>query len=1598
MPTMSERTTSFIRLVGATQNNLKSIDLEIPHYQLIVVTGVSGSGKSSLAFEVLAKEGQRRFLETFSSFSRQFMSKLNRPNVQEISSLPPVITLSQKPISGNARSTVGTLSDLYDWLRLLYARLGKSDANVPLSRSLFSFNSPTGACPTCSGLGLEEKISLKKLVEDPVKTLREGALAPTLPNGYIMYSQVTVEVLNIICEAHGFSVDVPWDQLREEDKAVILYGSKKIKVPFGKHSLESRLKWTGITAKPREEGFYKGMIPIMADILRRDRNKNILRYVESVQCSECKGTRLNETARRIKLKDTALHELTAFELSQLRAWLANQSWDKHEAPIAQPIIQKMVSQIEMLENLGIGYLTLHRASNSLSGGESQRIRLVNQLTAELSQVLYIFDEPSIGLHPRDNHQMLGILRKLVNQGNTVIIVEHDEETIRQADWIIDIGPAAGTAGGELLFNGPMDTFLGKKDLQKISPTYRSLIDKQRIKFSGRTLLPDTPGISLKHCSVNNLKQISATFQLGAFNVVTGVAGAGKSSLVHNCLQNVIEAQLSGKQLEIPLLATLSGESTIDKIVTINQKPIGRTPRSNPATYTGLADRIRDLFAKLEASKAAGFSKSRFSFNTKGGRCEECLGAGRLQVGMHFMGNVDISCPVCEGKRFNSETLTILYQGLNISEILELRVNKAISFFEGQSAILKQLHTLRDLGLGYLQLGQPSTTLSGGEAQRIKLASEIQKKDTGNTLYLLDEPSIGLHIQDIHVLVSALRALTDKGNTVVCIEHDAEIIRQADWMIDLGPGSGSAGGEVMYEGIPSGILETNSSLTGKYLANPGTSTLRKAASPQISQEIKLTGVTTHLLQNVSLSIPHNKLTVITGVSGSGKSSLAFDTLYAEAQSRFTESMSTYTRSLLKQSNPAQLESAQGLGPVIAIGRKYLHTSNRSTVGTLSGIYDHFRLFYSRIAQARGLTYSAQNFSFNHQSGACPTCDGLGFKLECNPAQLINHPEKSILAGAIQGNKVRNYFGDPHGQHVAILKIIAAERKWDLSLPWNTLSKEVQHIILYGTGELIWEVNWEFKNKTRTGVQEISVPWLGYCHYINDEYLRKQKNKNVTALEELLHEQHCATCQGTRLQPELLSVSYLGKNIAELSHLSLSSCYAHFSATATKGINPIEQAIFKEISLQIMEILKVLVELGLGHLSIDRKSGSLSGGEGQRLRLARALSAQLFGVTYILDEPTIGLHEKDSIPLLRILKKLIALGNTVIVVEHDETMIKNADHLVELGPGAGKYGGKIISSGTLQDIMDNPDSPTGQYLQNPIQPSPIQLPFKKQAFGIQGGNRHTLKNVQLDFIAGGIIAVTGVSGSGKTTLVRDILFRSAVAGHPVHCESSYGLEQFDRVLFVNQSPIGNHSLSTVATFSGAMDELRTLFAKSVEAKSLGLKKSAFSYLHKDGMCPECKGMGRNKTALDFIGDVWVTCESCKGKRYKNEVLACTLNGLSIADILDKTVAEAIPLFPATSTLFKILNSLTEVGLIHLQLGQSTTTLSGGEAQRLKLAHELIHHRSGANLYLFDEPTTGLHFQDIKKLMELFNQMVREGHTVLVIEHHPLLIGIAHQEVKL
>ncbi len=927
-----------IRVRGARVHNLKNISLDIPRDRLVVITGVSGSGKSSLAFDTLYAEGQRRYVESLSAYARQFLGMMERPDVDAIEGLSPAISIEQKTTSRNPRSTVGTITEVYDYLRLLFARIGephcygcgkpitsqpasriidqlaslpegtrlqllapiargrkgefrrelekagqdgfvrvridgrvmpiedvppldkrfKHDVEIVVDRlviregirtrladsvettlrhgdgmlialiddeeqvfserfacpdcgisypeiepRLFSFNSPVGACPACDGIGQRTIFDPELVVPDPSLSLAEGAIAPWSGRETFMFRQTLASLAGHL----GIDMHTPWEQLPEEARRALLYGTGRKAVRFVYPSAGRKR----VVERP-----FEGVIPNL-ERRYREATTDVLReylgqYINTIDCPDCGGSRLNRVARHVRVGGRSLPELCAMPLHECRDWFDALRLSKQQMAIAEKVLDEIRARLGFMIEVGLDYLSLDRTAGTLSGGEAQRIRLATQIGSALVGVLYILDEPSIGLHQRDNDRLLATLKRLRDLGNSVLVVEHDEDAIRSADWIVDMGPRAGEHGGEVVAQGPLSEILKANTL-----TADYLSGRKRIPVPKRRPVPrGHPTVGVRGASGHNLKGITAEFPLGRFICVTGVSGSGKSTLTIDTLYRALARAKGLKTERVEPFEALIGAELVDKIIDIDQSPIGRTPRSNPATYTGVFTPIRELFAQVPEARARGYKPGRFSFNVRGGRCEACQGDGIIKVEMHFLPDVYVHCESCGGARYNRETLDIRYKGKNIAEVLEMTVEEACAFFSAVPAIRHKLETLMRVGLGYIRLGQQATTLSGGEAQRVKLARELARKATGDTLYILDEPTTGLHFDDVAKLLEVLHALVDRGNTVIVIEHNLDVIKTADWIVDLGPEGGDRGGEIVVAGTPEDVAACERSWTGRYL--------------------------------------------------------------------------------------------------------------------------------------------------------------------------------------------------------------------------------------------------------------------------------------------------------------------------------------------------------------------------------------------------------------------------------------------------------------------------------------------------------------------------------------------------------------------------------------------------------------------------------------------------------------------------------------------------------------------------------------------------------------------------------------------------------------
>ena len=931
----------YIKIRGARTHNLKNVNLDLPRHSLVVITGLSGSGKSSLAFDTLYAEGQRRYVESLSAYARQFLQLMEKPDVDLIEGLSPAISIEQKATSHNPRSTVGTVTEIHDYLRLLFARAGtpycpehqlaleaqtvsqmvdtvlampagtklmllapaivdrkgehaelvdefrsqgfvrmRVDAKVieidqfpkldkqkkhtievvvdriktspelkqriaesfetclrvgngkalavdmdsgkellfsskfscpicdyslsEMEPRLFSFNNPMGACPSCDGLGEITFFDPKRIVSYPGLSLAGGAI-----KGWDRRNQFYFQTLIGLAEHYQFDIDKPFDKLTPEAQQIILFGSGKDKIPF---------KYPGERGKPIiRADVFEGIVPNLERRYRETDSmavrEELAKYISTKACPECAGTRLRKEARNVKVGDKSLHEISAMALKESARWFAGVKLSTQKMAIAEKIINEIAARLQFLNNVGLDYLSLVRSADTLSGGEAQRIRLASQIGSGLTGVMYVLDEPSIGLHQRDNDRLLETLKRLRDLGNSVIVVEHDEDAINSADYVVDMGPGAGVHGGMVVAEGTPAQI--KKSSQSLTGQYLS--GKKRISMpKSRFKLDKKKQLVIKGARGNNLKNVTLELPVGGMICITGVSGSGKSTLINDTLYKTVAHHLYASTNDPAPFDSIEGLDHFDKVISVDQSPIGRTPRSNPATYTGLFTPIRDLFSSVPEARARGYGPGRFSFNVKGGRCEACQGDGVIKVEMHFLPDVYVPCDVCHGKRYNRETLEVHYKGKNITEVLAMTVENAFEFFKPVPVVARKLQTLLDVGLGYSRLGQSATTLSGGEAQRVKLSLELSKRDTGKTLFILDEPTTGLHFADIDMLLKVLHRLRDHGNTVVVIEHNLDVIRTADWVIDLGPEGGDGGGMILCEGSPATVAEHPTSYTAKYL--------------------------------------------------------------------------------------------------------------------------------------------------------------------------------------------------------------------------------------------------------------------------------------------------------------------------------------------------------------------------------------------------------------------------------------------------------------------------------------------------------------------------------------------------------------------------------------------------------------------------------------------------------------------------------------------------------------------------------------------------------------------------------------------------------------
>ncbi|HWA07964.1 MAG TPA: excinuclease ABC subunit UvrA, partial [Opitutaceae bacterium] len=1842
-----------IRLRGVRQNNLTGFDLDVPLGRYIVVTGLSGAGKSSLVFDTLHAEGQRRYVETFSAYTRQFLDLLDKPRVDSIENIRPSIAIEQTNTVKTSRSTVGTMTELTDfckvwfshaaecfdpttgekveddnpqtiwaranalhpdrplvvgfkvsrpanlaWPEILKNLKGQSYVRVlvpaadgvlaahrvddlladpgplrqaahlfvaqdrvtaaPAEKSrfleavetalhfgqgevrlfsspgpgasvagftevdhysrglhsprtgrtfraatpaLFSFNSPLGACPKCRGFGRVIEIDYRLAMPDLSLSIDDGVIKCWESE---IYGESKQDLL-VFTKKKKIPTNVPFASLTPAQRSFVIdgepgYGEENGKTwPQHWYGLKGFFRWL-------EKTTYKMHVRVF-----------LSRYRAYNPCPDCGGLRLQPEALCWKWRGRTLPELYQLPVNDLLAALEDVR-PRAEDRQAQLAYDSILTRLRYLQQVGLGYLTLDRSSKTLSGGEVQRVNLTSCLGTSLVDTLFVLDEPSVGLHPRDIDRLIAIIRSLTDAGNTVVVVEHDEAMIRSADHVIEVGPEPGSRGGRIVFEGPVSRLLEAP--ASITGAYFSGRESIAVPAARRPVPASHPSLHFTDVAKHNVTGLSFRVPLRRFVCLSGVSGSGKSTLLDNVIHQGLLAQRLQLTEDPAQIGNLRSDAEFSEIVLVDQSPLSRTPRSNAALYSDAWELVRELYAATPAAQQAGFSASSFSFNSGEGRCDHCQGLGYERVEMQFLSDVFVPCPVCETRRFKPEVLAIRWEGRSVADLLATSVTDALAVFASQPEIQERLRPLEAVGLGYLTLGQPLNTLSGGESQRLKLVRYLSAFTGGGdapapagALLLLDEPTTGLHRHDVKRLLAVLQALVDRGHSLIVIEHNLDVLKSADWILEVGPEAGAEGGRIVAEGTPEDIaraVTATSPFLRSALHDGGVRTADRelmAAEPKApyevvspseigipqsairSPQLEITGARENNLKNLSLSIPHRELSVVTGVSGSGKSTLAFDIVFAEGQRRVMESMSPYARQFVEQLPRPALDRLTGIPPTVAIEQRVTRGSRKSTVATITEVAQYLRLLYARLGiqhhpdTDRPVTPLSPGALKKLLARALATPKARKAKHLYLCAPLIrgrkgHHQPIATWIGR-QGHELMRADGrltrvdafqklDRYKEHD--IEVVVADLKAPKSAsatPGSALDLALRVgkgscFLLTPQGEVLsWFSTTRTDIETGESFPELDpkhfsfnsprgwcpacrghgriFPWMLEPEDEEDDPLAKLRDFGVDSADDVSEDgQPCPACHGTRLNriSRAVKLHLRGRqpplSLPDLLRDTPSQLLAHLRSL---DLDARGRLIVRDIVPQIEERLKFLDHVGLGYLSLDRPTETLSGGEAQRIRLAAQLGSNLSGVLYVLDEPSIGLHARDNDRLIETLQTLRAKGNTLLVVEHDEGLMAKADRIIDLGPGAGVHGGELLASGTPAEIMRSDKSLTGLFLAKGIA-HPLRGSYRSIApsarpgpewLELRGAALRNLKGFDLRLPPGRLIMVAGPSGAGKSTLFRDLLrpavsqaikarksrlsgrefARAAGLDSPPFSELR-GAAGFRSVIEVDQAPIGKTPRSTPATYLGIFDLIRRFFASLPEAKMRGYTASRFSFNTAGGRCPTCEGAGRIRFEMAFMPDTYLPCDNCRGLRYGPELNDITWKGKSIGEVLQLTFEEAAVFFDFHSQLSQVCRLMADCGLGYLTLGQSSPTLSGGEAQRLKLVTELsaglatYRERSRGdlprNLYLLEEPTIGLHLSDCEKLIGVLHSLVEQGHTVVVIEHHLDLLAEADYIIEL
>lgn len=1749
-----------LKITNARENNLKEVSLEIPHDELVVLTGLSGSGKSSLAFDTVYAEGQRRYIETFSPYTRQFFDKVKKPDVDIVENVRPAVAIQQRTRITNSRSTVGSMTNVNDYLKILWSNVatpvcphcgivlrawtpaslaqhlsvvlplrrrdsaficapfpippGKkslqneldrlktlgysryfnpkraevelleevsvpvlradgsllvvldrvktsainlkrlresieqaftlsnadtgngragtclvieagetsssltpylrifnspTQPNIPAARyealefsdvarcpagnvqiqkakpALFSFNHPIGACPECKGFGKILQVDPEICVPNPSLSIKEKALscwAGPAASGQL-------KRLLAFCAKNDIPTNVPWRALTPEQRQEIFEHKSKIYV--GVRHWFKRL----------ERKSYKMHVRVF-----------LAKYRGQYDCPLCNGTRVRPAALAYRIDGKTLPEIWQMSIGELLPWtqaLAQRLGPARKAtPQLDDVFTAIISRLQYLYDLGLGYLTLERQARTLSGGETQRVNLATALGSELISTHFVLDEPSVGLHARDSEKLIESVRKLQGRGNSVLVVEHDLDFMREADQIIELGPKAGAEGGEIVFNGAQMMWAG------ITPEAHAIasdpLDRKK-----------SAALHIRNATIRNLKHLNLDIPLGHFVTLTGVSGSGKSTVITEVIEKAYR-QFVQKSPEKPTENAVTGFEALDQVLLVDQSPLAKSPRANIATYSGIWEEIRSLLSDSEDARTRALGKSAFSFNVDGGRCPACKGAGFITEDMQFLSDVYIPCEVCLGKRFQAAVLEVKCRGYNVHELLQMSLEKCADVFHDSPKVFSAASTLIQLGLGHLTLGHPLSELSGGEAQRLKLVPFVAQAGSGASLLIFDEPTTGLHVHDVERFIGLLKLLVSRGHSVICVEHNLALILASEWIIDLGPDAGHGGGELVLEGPPSLFLTTKNAAKGftarylqRYLASLSTKSpdVRKPSAIKATRKparqldtLIIRGAREHNLKNVSLEVPLNKVVVFTGVSGSGKSSIAKDIIYSEGQRRYLDCLSPYARQYIKELKRPEIDEIRNVQPTICVYQHTFQPGRLSTVGTMSEVYNFLRLLYAK---------TGTQYCPDHPDQAISP---LSAKEIAARVREIRNPGVRILAPVIKMKK---------GNHRAVIQRAVESEVSELRIdgiflkagslsgvegglekskvhsidftlakfnPSNVDSALVEGVVSQalslGSGTLV----------VHTGKEETVYSLDRTCPVCKQGFY-KPDPEDFSFHSRRGACPHCAgtgfdddgsvckECGGARINPIGRNVRLNGSNIFEASQLPPPKLRAFLDSI---NFDSRSEKIAEPVLSELHSKIETLVSIGLEYIPLARDCMTLSGGELQRLRLATAMGSPLAGVTYIFDEPSVGLHPRDNLLVLQRLRTLKERGNSVIVIEHDADSILSGDHVIEVGPGGGRHGGEIVFNGNTEEF-EKSSSATADAIRE-AKKLLIRTNEKKfrptHRLQLRGGTLHNIADIDLKVPLHALVTFAGVSGAGKSTLVHGLISDGITLGKGERDHWKFGsltLESsspIERVVTVDQKPIGLNSRSTPASYLGIWDEVRKLFAQTVEAKARGWKESFFSYNTGKGRCPECKGQGQVTLEMSFLADASVVCETCNGSRYGDEALSVHYTDFTIADALRFTFEEAKARFANHRKIYHALVQACELGLGYLTLGQSSSTLSGGESQRIKLVSELSSPRQGHTLYILDEPTTGLHKADVSRLVRVLKDLVARGNSVLLIEH--------------